>query len=223
MKEINFKLNGYEATILMPENFNGKWIWKTEFFYAFDTAEQALFEQGFARVYYCISDKYGSDKAVRLMHEFHKYIVKEYGLTERTILFGFSRGGLYAFNYALFYPEWVEKMYLDAPVLDLKTWPKQGRMEQAQMFEEYCLNADTLPLFQGNPVDNLAEFFSHNIPFLLVAGKVDDVVPFERNAGTVIDYCKTNAIDLEYYVKPECGHHPHSLEDVTPIVSFCKR
>ncbi len=109
MKEINFEYNGYQATILMPENFNGKWIWKTEFFYAFDKAEQALLEEGFARVYYQISNKYGSDKAVRLMHKFHKHIVQEYGLQEKAILFGFSRGGLYAFNYALYYPEYVEK------------------------------------------------------------------------------------------------------------------
>ncbi len=222
MKEINFEYNGYQATILMPENFNGKWIWKTEFFYAFDKAEQALLGQGFARVYYGISDKYGSNKAVRLMHNFHKHIVKEYGLQEKAILFGFSRGGLYAFNYALYYPECVEKIYLDAPVLDLKTWPKKGQKEQAEMLEEYCLNEYLLPMFKGNPVDNLAEFFNYNIPLLLVAGAVDDVVPLDRNGDKVITYCKEHNIPLEYYIKPDCGHHPHSLEDITPILKFCK-
>ncbi len=223
MKEIVFDYNGYQATILMPDNFNGKWIWKTEFFYAFDKAEQALLEQGFARVYYGISDKYGSDKAVRLMHNFHKHIVKEYGLQEKAILFGFSRGGLYAFNYALYYPEYVEKIYLDAPVLDLKTWPKTGRKEQMEMFEEYCLNADLLPSFKGNPVDNLDEFFSYNIPLLLVAGAADDVVPLAKNGQLVIDYCKGKELDLEYYIKPDCGHHPHSLDDVTPILNFVNK
>lgn len=24
--------NGYQATVLIPKNFNGKWIWKTEFY-----------------------------------------------------------------------------------------------------------------------------------------------------------------------------------------------
>ena len=39
---------------------NGKWIWKTEFFDAFDQAERALLERGYTRVYYQISDEYGS-------------------------------------------------------------------------------------------------------------------------------------------------------------------
>ncbi len=221
MKKIEFVYNGYKATILMPDNFNGKWVWKTEFFYAFDRAEQALFERGFARVYYCISNKYGSDKAIRLMRDFQKYIVKEYGLEEKAILFGFSRGGLYAFNYALYYPEYVERVYLDAPVLDLKSWPPKDSPEQAEMFEEYCLNADTLLAFKGNPIDNMEEFFSHGIPLLIVAGGADEVVAFEENAQKVIAYCKAHNIPLEYYVKETCGHHPHSLEDVQPILSFC--
>ncbi len=223
MNKVEFEFNGYKATVLFPDNFNGKWIWKTEFFYAFDQAERALFERGFARVYYCISNKYGSDRAVRLMHDFHKHIVKEYGLTEKAILFGFSRGGLYAFNYALYYPEFVEKVYLDAPVLDLKSWPPKDSNEQAQMYEEYCLNADMLPLFKGNPVDNVEEFFRNGVPLLIVAGHADEVVPFAENSEKVIAFCKEKNIDLEYYVKPDCGHHPHSLEDVAPIVAFCEK
>ena len=36
----------------------------------------------------------------------------------------------------------------------------------------------------------------------------------------VIDYCKENGIAITSIVKPECKHHPHSLADVAPIVSF---
>ncbi len=35
------------------------------------------------------------------------------------------------------------------------------------------------------------------------------------------EYC-LKGMDLEYYIKPDCGHHSHSLEDVTPIVKFYK-
>ncbi len=215
--------NGYEYTVIRPENPNGKWIWKTEFLYAFDQAERALTEKGYTRVYYQISDKYGSYNAVRLMRAFYHYIVKVFDLQEKAILFGFSRGGLYAFNFALFYPEYVEKVYLDAPVLDMKDWPWEDSVEQAQMLEEYGLNKETLRTFQGNPVDNLAEFFSLGIPFMIVAGGSDEVVHFEKNAGVLIDYCKNNGVEIECIVKPECGHHPHSLEDVTPIVRFIEK
>ncbi len=223
MKEINFEFNGYNGTILMPDNFNGKWIWKTEFFYAFDKAEQELFSMGYARVYYQISNMYGNGKSIRLMHKFHKYIAKEYNLTEKPILFGFSRGGLYAFNYALYYPEYVSKVYLDAPVLDLKDWPKVGNYIHHDMLKKMNLDETTLTYFDENPTDNFAEYFSYNIPTLLVAGQKDSVVNFYFNSCQMIDFCKANGVLLEYIVKPECDHHPHSLEDVQPIIEFCEK
>ena len=174
-----FEFNGYTGTVIIPENPNGKWIWKTEFLYAFDQAERALLDQGYTRVNYGISDKYGSYNAVRLMHKFYNFVVKEFNLDKKCSLFGFSRGGLYAFNFALFYPECVEKVYLDAPVLDMKSWPPKNSVEQGQAFEEYGLNADTLRTFKGNPIDNLDEFFSLGLPLLLIAGGSDEVVAFE--------------------------------------------
>lgn len=220
MKIDEYIFNGYKATVILPDNPNGKWIWKTEFLYAFDQAEVALSKKGYIRVYYEISDKYGSYEAVRLMHDFHKDFIKKYKAELKTVLFGFSRGGLYAFNYALFYPEYVEKVYLDAPVLDLKTWPWEGSAEQKEMFSEYCLSPHTLPFFKGNPIDNLSEFFSHNIPLLLIAGAADEVVSFERNSGKLIEFAEKNRIKITSIVKKECKHHPHSLEDVTQIIKF---
>ena len=223
---INFKFNGYEATVIRPENPNGKWVWKTEFLYAFDTAERELLDRGYTRVYYAISDKYGSYHAVRLMHEFYKHVVKKFALDEKCALFGFSRGGLYAFNYALFYPECVDKIYLDAPVLDMRTWPPEGSENRDQVYREYGLTPETIRTFGGHPIENLDEFFSHGIPLILVAGGADEIVPFEENSLKMIEYAKENNIDITYIVKSECKHHPHSLEDVGPIVDFitdCKQ
>ena len=217
-----FEFNGYTGTVILPEKPNGKWIWKTEFLYAFDQAERALLDEGYTRVNYGISDKYGSYNAVRLMHKFYNFIVKEFNLDEKCSLFGFSRGGLYAFNFALFYPECVEKVYLDAPVLDMKSWPPAGSVEQGQAFEEYGLNADTLLTFKGNPIDNLDEFFSLGLPLLLIAGGKDEVVAFEENSGKLIEYCKANGIEIKSIVKPDGLHHPHSLDDVAPIMEFIK-
>lgn len=214
---------GHNATVIVPENPNGKWIWKTEFLYAFDQAERALLERGYTRVYYQISDEYGCYKAVRKMRAFYDFVVKEFSLNKKCCLFGFSRGGLYAFNFALSYPDYVEKVYLDAPVMDLKSWPPKGSVEQSQMFNVYTLNADTLPLFKENPVDKLAEYFALKIPTLLIAGGKDEVVPVAENCGIMIEYCKANGIELPTIVKPECLHHPHSLEDVTPIVEFIEK
>ena len=147
-------------------------------------------------------------------------IEKEFNLKAKCHLFGFSRGGLYAFNFALFYPECVEKIYLDAPVLDMRTWPWEDSPEQAELLVEYGLNKESLETFSGHPIENLEEFFSLNIPLLLVAGGVDEVVDFSKNAGRVIEYCKEHSIGIKVVVKPNCKHHPHSLEDVSPIIAF---
>ena len=53
---IEYEFNGHKATVIVPEKPNGKWIWKTEFLYAFDKAETELVDMGYTRVYYQISD-----------------------------------------------------------------------------------------------------------------------------------------------------------------------
>ena len=217
------EFNGYQATVIIPEKPNGEWIWKTEFLYAFDQSERALLNEGYTRVYYDASDRYGSYQAVRMMHNFYRYVIKEFSLREKCHLFGFSRGGLYAVNFSLYYPEYVASIYLDAPVLDMKSWPPKGSKEQEELFEEYTLNEETLLRFKENPVDNLEELFALNLPVMLVAGAVDELVPLNENGGVMIDFCEKNNLPLTCIIKPECGHHPHSLEDIQPIVDFVKK
>lgn len=221
MKEtIEFEFNGHRATVIKPECPNGKWIWKTEFFRAFDKAEEVLSDMGYTRVYYSVSNMYGSYRAVRLMHDFYLYAVKELGLSERCILFGYSRGGLYAFNFALFYPEYVDKIYLDAPVLDMRSWPPEGSRERGEVYREYGLTPESIKDFNGHPVENFEEFFAHGLPLMLVAGDADELVPLAENGGKMIEYCDSRGIKIETVIKPGCAHHPHSLEDVGPIIRF---
>lgn len=220
MEKKEFLFNGYNATVLIPDNFNGKWIWKTEFFYAFDKAEQTLFEKGYARVYYGISDMYGSDRAIRLMHLFHLHLISEFGFKEKPYLFGFSRGGLYAFNYALYYPEYVKALYLDAPVLNLKSWPPKGSSEHEEMLKEYNLNEQTFEEFKFSPIDRLEEFSLNKLPVLIVAGAADTVVPYKDNCLKMVDFYRSKGLNLTFILKDGCEHHPHSLDDVSPIVKF---
>lgn len=219
---IQYKFNGFDATVIRPENPNGEWIWKVEFLYAFDQAEIELVKMGYTRVYYKVSDMYGNYESIRLLHNFYLDLIKRFNLNQKCYLFGFSRGGLYAFNYAITYPENVKKLYLDAPVMDLTTWPfkEYTPKEYGEMLECYNFNDQTLLTYTDSPVYNLDEFFRLNIPLLLVSGDSDQVVNFEKNSKKIIDYCKEHNIPLEYYIKPGGLHHPHSLDDVTPIINF---
>ena len=219
MQTFEFEVNDFKATVIIPDNPNGKWIWKTEFFFAFDQAERSLLDMGYTRVYYQINDMYGSKRAVKLMANFHDVLLKKFPMLDsKPYLFGFSRGGLYAFNYALTYPKRVNKIYLDAPVLNLKSWPKNGSNEQKQFIKEY--NIVDLDAFCDSPIDHLDEFFTYNIPTFIVAGDSDEIVPFSENGQIMIDKATKLKQDVKYILKKGCGHHPHSLKDVTPIVDF---
>ena len=224
MKEEKFVVDGYDATALIPDNPNGRWIWKTEFFHEFEQAEVALFEMGYTRVYFCISNKFGSTNAIRLMRRFHRELLKRFSfLNEKAILFGFSRGGLYAYNYALYYPEAVEKIYLDAPVLNLRSWPWHKGINHELFCKEYNVNEETFETFRGSPVDTVSEFASYDIPLLIVSGDKDLSVPIEENAYRFKSYYESVGKSFTLLVKEGAGHHPHSLDDVTPIVEFVEQ
>ena len=218
-----FEFGGTTATVITPEKPNGKWIWKTEFLTAFDQAERDLVDEGYTRVYYKLSNMYGAPSAIRRMHAFYFEVRKRFFLTEKCVLFGFSRGGLYAFHFALAHPDLVAGVYLDAPVLDVRTWPHTDSKEQRELFEICSLSKETLPTFRENPVELLSEYFSLRLPTLLVAGGADEVVPYPENAGRMIDEANACAFPLISIVKPTCKHHPHSLEDdTTPILEFVR-
>ncbi len=206
-----YEFNGYKATVIQPEQPNGKWIWKTEFLYAFDQAEIELVKKGYTRVYYQISDMYGNYQSIRLMHTFYLHVIEKFNLDKKCVLFGFSRGGLYAFNYAVYYPETVDKIYLDAPVLDLTDWPNPNHApkEYNEMLDSYNLTVETLKTFKDTPIYNLDEFFRLGIPMLLVAGDSDDVVHFGNNSEKVIAYCKEHGIPIfplyKQVAEKDCG------------------
>jgi len=61
------------------------------------------------------------------------------------------------------------------------------------------------------------------IPVIIVAGGADETVPYEENGELFVKRFRAAGGVIEEYVKPECGHHPHSLEDPRPIVEFLVR
>ena len=99
------------------------WIWRTEFFGHEPQGDIALLAAGWHVAYFKVSDMYGAPSSIELMAKFHDYAVREYGLSKRVVLEGFSRGGLYAVNFAAAHPDKTAALYLDAPVLDIRSWP----------------------------------------------------------------------------------------------------
>lgn len=225
-----FDFFGHNATVICPDTpKEGKpYIWRTEFLYAFNEADEALLEKGYHIIFCEYSDEYGSERAIDFFKRFCDYVTAEYGLSSKGAIFGFSRGALYAVNYALKYPDDVACLYLDAPVLDLKSWPAgfYNGIGAKKEWED-CKNRvfgwksdDEAKLFRGNPVDRLDELIDTNIPILLIAGDSDTVVPFEENGRLMADAYKNAGKSITVILKENCNHHPHSLEDTLPIENF---
>ncbi len=162
------------------------------------------------------------------MKQFHVHLLSAYALHPQSALFGFSRGGLYAFNYAATYPNDVGVLYLDAPVLDFRSWPAgrgQGTGSPQQWAEckaVYGITEEEADHFDQNPLDRIKTRANSGIPIFIVAGDADTVVPFEENAAILAKKYKELGGMVEVIIKPGVGHHPHSLEQVEPIVTFVR-
>ena len=217
---------GNEVIVVFPNiKPNGRWIWRTEFFDAFAYVDIAMVELGYILAYYKISDLYGCPLAVNMMHEFHEYFTNKYHVISNPILFGFSRGGLYAFNYAYKYPKKVSSIYLDAPVLDIRSWPgglMQG--EGSPSCWEECLQVygfnDNDDIKNEYFEDKIHVLIKADIPIIIVAGDSDKVVPFKENGKILKNHYEKNNCKIKVILKKGVGHHPHSLKDPTEVVSF---
>lgn len=223
-----FDFEGYQATIIYPEKptWANQYIWRAEFLGAFDQVDVMMLRRGYHLVNLKISDMYGSPEAVEIMHRFQLFIEEQFNLPPRAMILGFSRGGLYAVNYAAAYPEKVDKLYLDAPVLDIFSWPAGfgegvgSPKEWEDCKRLYGITDADRDSFRGNPLDQIDVLLEHQIPIVLVAGDKDDIVPYRENGRKLYAEYLLEGGPIQLYLKPDCGHHPHSLEDPMPIVRF---
>ncbi len=232
----DFDFQGKPAIVVVPSQpLPGRpWAWRGEFFGAFANVDAALVERGFHLVYLGVPDRFGSPKAVTAWNEFYAELTGRYGLAKKAALIGLSRGGLYCYNWAAANPEKVACIYGDAPVCDFKSWPG-GRLkgpgkgagsarEWSKLLAAYGFGSDAEALaWRKNPVDNLAPLASAGIPLIHVYGDADESVPWEENTGVVAERYRKLGGSITLIAKPGVGHHPHGLEDPTPVVEFIVR
>lgn len=223
--QCNYDYNGRLLIIVQPEKRRAEvcpWVWRAEFFDAFPAVDIALLEKGYVIVYYCLSDMYGCPQAVLEMKRAHDFVVKEFSLCEKADIFGFSRGGLYACNYAIKYPDDVSSLYLDAPVMDIRSWPlcllpstekkkAEFTLEARQCLECYGLTEKTAQDFSNGPLAHLEELSRFRV--LMVAGLADTTVPYEDNGKRLADFMHHRGGDILTLLKPGGGHWPHSVDD----------
>ncbi len=201
------------------------WIWRTEFFGTEPQVDLALLAHGWHVAYMDTKNMYGGPRAMALFEAFYTHAVEQHALARRVVLEGFSRGGLYACNFAQAHPGRAAALYLDAPVLDIRSWPGRHKATEVglRLWEEclasYGLTEETVDQWQG-PLDRLASLAAARVPIMVVSGDADQSVRFEENSAVLVKRYRELGGTVELMLKPGGGHHPHSLPDPAPIVCF---
>lgn len=225
----DFIVDGCKAVVVAPkEPAAGRpWIWRAEFFDHRPETDLALLAKGFHLAYIAVGNTFGCPDAMAHWDVFYRTLTGEHGFSHKPALEGLSRGGLYCFNWAAAHPDQVGCIYADNAVMDFKSWPAgQGKgkgspRDWAKLLQDYHFASEAEALaYAKNPVDNLAPLAGAKVPLLLLCADADDVVPYAENGAVVAERYQKLGGSVQVMVKKGLGHHPHGLDDPTPIVEF---
>jgi pimeloyl-ACP methyl ester carboxylesterase len=225
----DFAVGGKPALVVVPRTAAaGKpWVWHGEFFGHKPAPDIALLGKGFHVVYLRVPDMLGCPDAVNHWNALYRELTGKYGFAKKAALVGLSRGGLYVYNWAAANPDRVACIYGDAPVCDFKSWPggkgkgKGSPRDWQLVLQRFGFKSEAEALaYKKNPVDNLEPLAKAHVPLLHVYGDADDVVPWDENTGVVAERYRRLGGQIKLIGKPGVGHHPHGLDDSTPIVEF---
>ncbi len=225
----DFEVDGRPVLVVLPkrEAPGRPWVWHGEFFGHKPNPDIALLGRGFHVVYMSVPDMLGCPKAVAHWNALYLELTTRFHFAPKAALVGLSRGGLYCYNWATANPDKVACLYGDAPVCDFRSWPGgKGKGPGSAgdwklILDRYGFSSEAEALaYKGNPVDSLAPLAAAKVPLLHVYGDADEVVPWDENTGVIAERYRKLGGDITLIAKPGVKHHPHGLDDSTPIVNF---
>jgi alpha-beta hydrolase superfamily lysophospholipase len=228
---LDFEFEGRAAILVFPNEANEEknWLFKTEYFGAFPDTEIKLLEKGYHIAHVATKTRWFTHEDNEAKAALAEYMHKELGLSEKCVIVGMSCGGMQGIYFGAVYPQYVSCMYLDAPVVNLlsvvfglgktASCPDLPGF-QAQFIRDTGMNLVDVISYREHPLDYIPKLLQHRIPVVIVSGDSDTVVCYEENGIFLEKAYKDAGIPLEVYIKKGGDHHPHGLEDNTPIVDF---
>ncbi|MBI6117852.1 GDSL-type esterase/lipase family protein [Salegentibacter maritimus] len=226
--QTSFKFKGIDCKLARPRKAakGAPWVLRARFWGHEPQTDIALLERGFHIAYCDVSNLFGNQEAVERWNVFYSLMTKV-GFSKKVILEGMSRGGLILYNWAEQNPEKVAGIYADAPVFDGKSWPGgfgsgKGNAKDWERFKKaYGLKSDwEIKTFQGDPIHKIKSIAQGGYPIFHIVGETDNLVPIAENTIPFEDGVKKYGGNIKTIYKPNNGHHPHSLQNPTPIVNF---
>lgn len=228
----DFVVDGCETLVVCPRQAapGAPWIWRAEFFDHRPETDLALLAEGFHLVYINVGNTFGCPSAMKHWAVLYEMLVRDHGFSKKPVLEGLSRGGLYVYHWAAANPDKVGCIYGDNPVCDFKSWPGgkgkgPGSPEDwRKLIKDYGFDSEQQALaYDKNPIDNLKPIAEAKIPILHVCGDADEVVPYEENTVILKERYEKLGGTMTVIVKKGFKHHPHGLDDPSPIVDFVMR
>ena len=226
-----FELSGKKALVVFPKEgtANGKWLLKTEYFGAFPDTEIKLLEKGYHVAHIETKTRWYIEEDNQAKKELCDYMHEKLGLSRRCAIVGMSCGGMQGIYFGAKYPYLVSCMYLDAPGVDFLSvvfgLGKTATCRDLPGFQAQYIRdtgrtlVDTIS-YREHPLDYIPKLVEYGIPAVIVSGDSDTVVCYEENGLLLQKAYEKAGIPHEVYIKKGGDHHPHGLEDNTPIVDF---
>lgn len=223
---VEFTFEDREASIVFPDTPNeGKnWCMKMEYRDAFPATEIEMLKSGYHIVFIENITRWCLDEDLHMKKRFADYLIAEYGLAKKFTPVGMSCGGMFSIKFAALYPEYISAMYIDAPVINLLSCPAGLGIGTDEMFEEFVtatgMDLCDLISYREHPLDKFDVLIANDIPIIMVYGTADTVVPYVENGKLLEDCYNAHNGTLVAIGKEGCDHHPHGLDDPSPIVNF---
>ena len=222
-------LNGCPVIVVEPKHVadNYPWIWRAAYFDHQPEVDLALLMKGFFLVFIDTGESYACPDAMAHWDALYRQLTTKHGFSPKPALEGLSIGGLFAYTWAINHPDWVGCIYADNPVCDFKSCPGgKGRGPGLpslwkKLIKCYHFQSEAEALAcKSNPIDNLKPLADAHIPLLHVCGDADEVVSYEDNTMTLKQRYEQFGGKIEIIVKKGGLHHPHGLDNPTPIINF---
>lgn len=234
----NFELDGCKGFIVEPPHPAPglPWSWCLQWAEAFvpRTPALQLLDRGFHHVHMDVFNTYMNEEGVKKLEKFYDMLQKMH-FNKKAALIGMSYGGLFSLRWAAEHPETVGAMYLDAPVCSLsfaserlEDYPKQMedfiKRESEKHFIAYNVSdAEGLKNHPLNPMNKYLPIAEAKIPILAIRSGQDMSVIPETNIDVMEEKLLAAGGNIEVIRRDLYGHHPHGLDDPTPLTSFILR
>ena len=217
-----FDFNGHEAWVVEPkgEALAGRpWTWTMQWWNAFlpRTAVPRMIAQGYHHVVLDMFKTRAIDPEMHVFDEFQKFLVNDLALAPKARLIGMSWGGFFSIRYAAHYPQNVDRIFLDCPLMNFDGFHTEGPWCQIEP-QNGGWTAD--PRMPVNMAETVAKA---GIPILLRYGGQDQTVPPAKNCEIFVPKFKAAGGKIEVIKDGMYGHHPHGFEIDSPkIINFFK-